>query len=149
MSKQKEKTLQFEFRLPVKEVEFISEFPGYFRCALECNNGIVSEEQLKAVSEYIGDVGMCQVYNSPEGHLAVFCTSDRSVITTHRGVYTNVSGFHSIRSEDSLFVFEEDYSVSEEALCNMADVRYYYDQLKELYAIKKAVSIFNGFIEEH
>lgn len=138
------KYADFDFKLPSDEFEFIAEFPGYLRCALECENGIATDVILHRMNNYIGDVGMCQIYRCDEGYFVVFYTSDRSVITTNRGVYNNGNLFHSIRSDTSLFVFEEDYSHIEEAKCCLSDVKMYVNQLREIAMLKKAVALFNG-----
>lgn len=136
--------VDFYFRLPIEDAKFVCEFPGYLRCSLECKNGIVTDEKIARISDYVGNAGMCQIYSSQEGYFAIFFTSDRSVISSSRGVYTHNNAFHSIRSDTSLFVFEEDYTRREEAMCYLSDVKYYCEQLREIIMLKKAVSILRG-----
>ena len=144
-SKVKEKTNGPIFKF--SDAEFVKEFPGVLRCAIRCVNGINAEEDLAGSERFKGSIGMCHVYKGNDGHFVIFYSSDKRIITTQQGMYTNYKTFHSIRCDSSLFIFEEDFTRTEEALCATWDVSYYMHKLKEYVALSNLMSIFDNSLD--
>lgn len=131
------------FRFDLKDAKFISEFPGILKCAAVCKNGIVTDRDLEDASQYKGQIGMCQVYKGNFGYFVVFFAEDLTIITTKQGIYTNHNNFHSVRADNSLFVFEEDFSKYEEAICIMFDVTKGFQLLEHKHILEEFLNSLN------
>lgn len=136
------------FKLNFSDADYITEFPAIMKCAIECVNGLVTGIDIDGASEYSGHVGCCQVYKGVMGFFIVFFADDLTIITTPQGIYNHTIMFHAIRSDFSLFVFEEDYSRYEEAFCIMSDIETGISRLRKCRALEQIFSSFHKSIEE-
>lgn len=137
------------FKLNFSDADYVTEFPAVMKCAIECVNGLVTGVDIDGASDYSGHVGCCQVYRGVMGFFIVFFADDLTIITTPQGIYNHTSLFHAIRSEYSMFVFEEDYSRYEEAFCIMSDIESGMKKIRKYKALEQIFSAFHWSNEDN
>lgn len=113
----------------------VDQFPGVLRSVMHCKNWISTGEEIIEGKRFYGVPAMCKICRNSEGIFCVSIMKGPMYIATHPGVYKFNHGFYIFRTQDSVFVFERDISLIEDAFC--ADI----DLSNTIYKIKKMQEI--------